>query len=159
MFTVGELGKTLSPSKCRIAKIHETGLRNSCRRRVHIYGKRAKWRVLTSFGCFASSWMVEQGPCIRTFDPFQDMQFLRKSGTWKSWKSGIRKSRKYGIGKSWESGDRGPAKPWNHRPMNLRIEISEIRESRMEDSGISRKPSQRRYLKSPGLACELVEGL
>jgi hypothetical protein len=95
--------------------------------------------------------IVEQGPCIRTFDLFQDMRFLRESGA--------RKSRKYGIRKSRESGDRGPAKPWNHGPANLHVQISKIRGSQMEDSGISRKPSQRRYLKSPGLACELVAGL
>jgi hypothetical protein len=73
--------------------------------------------------------------------------------------SEARKSRKYGIRKSRESGDRGPAKPWNHGPANLRAQISEIRGSRMEDSRINRKPSQRRYLKSPGLACELMAGL
>jgi hypothetical protein len=90
-------------------------------------------------------------PLCSTFDLFQDMRFLRESGA--------RKSRKYGIRKSRESGDRGPAKPWNHGPANLRVQISEIRGSWMEDSGISRKPSQRRYLKSPGLACELVTSL
>jgi hypothetical protein len=51
---VGELGKTLSPSKCRVTKIHETSSRNNCRKKVHIYEKRVKWRVVTSFGCFAS---------------------------------------------------------------------------------------------------------
>jgi hypothetical protein len=34
--------------------------------------------------------MVELGPCIRTFDLFQDAQFLPKSGIRKSWKSGIK---------------------------------------------------------------------
>jgi hypothetical protein len=111
--------------------------------------------------------MAEQGPCIRSFILFYDMRFLRKSGIRKSrksgirksWKSGIRKLRKYGIRKSRESGNRGPANPWNHGPANLCVQISEIRESRMEDSGIRGKPSQRRYLKSPGLTCELVAGL
>jgi hypothetical protein len=95
--------------------------------------------------------MANQGPCIRTFDLFQDMRFLRKSGA--------KKSREYGIRKSRESGDRGPVKPWNHGPSNLRVQIAEIRELWMEGSGIRRRPSQRRYLKSPGLVCELVAGL
>jgi hypothetical protein len=79
------------------------------------------------------------------------MRLLQESGT--------RRSRKYGIRKSWESGDRGPAKLWNHGSGNLRVQISEIRGSRMEDSGITKKPSQRRYPKSLGLVCELVAGL
>jgi hypothetical protein len=37
--SVGELGKTLSPSKCRVTEIHETGSRNSCRKRIQIYEK------------------------------------------------------------------------------------------------------------------------
>jgi hypothetical protein len=40
--TVGELGKTLSPSKCRIIEIHEVGSRNSCGKKVKIYEKRVK---------------------------------------------------------------------------------------------------------------------
>jgi hypothetical protein len=94
---------------------------------------------------------AEQGPCIRTFDLFQDMRLLQESGT--------RRSRKYGIRKSRESGDRRPVRLWNHGSANLRVRISEIRGSRMEDSGITKKPSQRRYPKSPSLACELVAGL
>jgi hypothetical protein len=79
------------------------------------------------------------------------MQFLRESEA--------RKSRKHGIRKSRESGDRGPVRPRNHGPANLCVQISEIRGSRMGDSGISKKPSQRRYPKCPGLACEIVAGL
>jgi hypothetical protein len=79
------------------------------------------------------------------------MRFLREFG--------VRRSQKYGIRKSRESGDRGPAKPCNHGSANPRVQISEIRGSQMEDSGITKKHSQRRYPKSPGLACELVAGL
>jgi hypothetical protein len=58
-----------------------------------------------------------------------------------------------------EIGNHGPGKLWNHGPAKSCVQIHEIRESWMKDSGIRRKPSQRRYLKSPGLACELVAGL
>jgi hypothetical protein len=37
--SVGELGETLSSSKCRAIKIHETGLQNGCRGKVQIYEK------------------------------------------------------------------------------------------------------------------------
>jgi hypothetical protein len=47
--------------------------------------------------------MAELGPCIRTVNLFQDVQFSRKSGIRKSRKSGIRNSRKSGIRKSRES--------------------------------------------------------
>jgi hypothetical protein len=79
------------------------------------------------------------------------MRFLRESED--------RKSRKLGVRKPREPGDRGPARPRNHRPANLCVHIFEIRGSRMRDSGITKKPSQRRCLKSPDLTCELVAGL
>jgi hypothetical protein len=39
MSSVGELGKTLSPSKCLVTDIHETGSRNNYRKKVYIYEK------------------------------------------------------------------------------------------------------------------------
>jgi hypothetical protein len=39
---VGELGKTLSPSKCQIIEIHEVGSRNICGKKVQIYEKKVK---------------------------------------------------------------------------------------------------------------------
>jgi hypothetical protein len=39
---VGELGKTLSPSKCQIIKIHEVGSRNIYGKKVQIYEKKVK---------------------------------------------------------------------------------------------------------------------
>jgi hypothetical protein len=106
---VREFCKIPSPSKCRSIEIHETGSRNSCREKVQIYEKRVKWRVLMSFGCFTSFWtnmkiMAELGPCIRTFNLFQDERFPRKSRIRRSRKSGIMKSQKSGIRKSQKSG-------------------------------------------------------
>jgi hypothetical protein len=63
---------------------------------------------------------------------------------------------------------------WNHEPVKLRNRGSAKfgnllnskfggydvwRYSRIRDSETSKKPSQRRCLKSPGLTCELVAGL
>jgi hypothetical protein len=67
-----------------------------------------------------------------------------------------------------------PAKIWNHEPVKLRNRGSAKfrnlvkskfggydvwRSSRIRDSETSKKPSQRRCLKSLGLTCELVVGL
>jgi hypothetical protein len=67
--SVGELDKTTSPSNRQSVKIHETYSRNGCRKKVQIYEKRVKLRILTSFECFTSFWenmkiMVELGPCV-----------------------------------------------------------------------------------------------
>jgi hypothetical protein len=153
---LGNSVKPCHPRKVGLPKFMKQVREAALWRKVSVCEKGANWRVYVSFWCFASSWtdtklIAEQGPCIRTFDLFQDMRFLRESGT--------RRSRKYEIRKSWESGDQGPTKLWNHRSANLRVQISEIQGSRMEDSRITKKPSQRRYPKSPGLACELVAGL
>jgi hypothetical protein len=50
-----------------------------------------------SFSCFGMEIKAEQGPYIRTFELFQGMQFLRRSGIRKSQKSGIKKSRKLDV--------------------------------------------------------------
>jgi hypothetical protein len=135
---LGNSVKACHPRNVGLPKFMKQVRKTALWKRFAFVKKRTKRRVLTSFRCFASSWtgmelMAKQGPCILTFDVFQDMQFL--------WKPETRKLRKYGIRKSRESGDRGPAKPWNHGPANLCVQISEIRLSRMEDSEISRKPS------------------
>jgi hypothetical protein len=100
--SVGELDKTTSPSNRRSVEIHETYSRNGCRKKVQIYVKRVKLRILTSFECFTSfrenmKIMVELGPCVWILNLFQDERFSRKSGIRKLRKPGIRKSRKYGI--------------------------------------------------------------
>jgi hypothetical protein len=68
------------------------------------------------------------------------------------------------IAKAW---NQEVAEIWNHEPVNLwkqgsaklYVQISEIRELWMKDSGIWRRPSQRRNFKSPALAYELGAGL
>jgi hypothetical protein len=50
------------------------------------------------------------------------------------------------------------AKLWNHKPAMFGSHNT-WRSSWMKDSEIRKKPSQRRYLKSLGLMCELVVGM
>jgi hypothetical protein len=90
----------MSPSKCRIIVIHETGSQNGCKKKVQIYEK-GEMKSPNEFRMFHKFLNKHEnnglGPCIRTFNLFQDVRFSRKSGIRKSQKSGIRKSRKSGI--------------------------------------------------------------
>jgi hypothetical protein len=72
---VGELGKTLEPSKRRTAEIHGTSS--------------WKWwydEILVCFGCFTSHWtknvkvMAELGPCVWVFQPVSGCVILAEFG-------------------------------------------------------------------------------
>jgi hypothetical protein len=59
-----------------------------------------------------------------------------------------------------------PANPWTHEPVKLcgqkpaKFGSHDVwRPSWMKESGIRRKPNQRRNLKSPCSTCELIAGL
>jgi hypothetical protein len=121
--SVRELGKTLPPSKCRIVKIHETSSRSSYRKKVYISEKRVEWRVLTSFGCFASFWTKHENDgrtralCL-SFRLVSGCAILVEV-----WNREIAEVWNQEVA---EFGNQGPADLWNQRPTKLCVQIPEI---------------------------------
>jgi hypothetical protein len=171
---LGNSGKTCHPRNAGFVEIHEISFQV-------MFENDSRIRLLCVNMLSVSGWLNLWRPGI------MNMRNLEVANLWRSgihehakpWSRESVKIWNYESVKPWSCKsmkiwNHESARLWSHEPAKLRnresAKFGDLQKSKfrgygiwrfpwIRDSWISKKPSQNRYLKSPGLMCELVAGL